>query len=99
MDDVDLAKSIAQGFLAELPEHLSRLKSSIAAGDSSKAAQIAHRLKGAAGTIGGEALHAVAGGLQQAGQAGRIDELKSLLARAEKEGAALGQALSEFIQP
>jgi HPt (histidine-containing phosphotransfer) domain-containing protein len=98
MDDEELAKTIVEGFLAELPNQISALKLAVETGDGKQSAELAHRLRGAAGTIGGEALHAVATELEQAGNAGDQNRLHELLRRLEDESTSLAGVLRTFIK-
>lgn len=59
-----------EGFLEDLPDQIRQLKECVAVGDTRQVQQHAHKLKGASATAGGEALRAVASGLEQAGKAG-----------------------------
>lgn len=70
------------GLLAELfglfkddtPGRIEGLKHSMAAGNANASAELAHAVKGAAGTIGAARMRAIAGDIEKAGKAGRVDD-------------------------
>lgn len=70
------------GLLAELfglfkddtPSRIEGLKLSMADGDPTASAELAHAVKGAAGTIGAARMRAIAGDIEKAGKAGRVDD-------------------------
>lgn len=70
------------GLLAELyglfkddtPSRLEGLKQSMASSNASASAELAHAVKGAAGTIGATHMRAIAGDIEKAGKAGRVDD-------------------------
>ena len=88
VDDEQLARSLVNGFLKDVPKRLARLKQELAAGVAANVEHEAHTIKGAAATISGQALRAVAGKLEQAAHAGdlatvtaRLPELEARFAR------------------
>lgn len=86
----------ATGLLAELfglfkddtPERMEGIEKSIAAGDAQATAELAHALKGAAGTIGASRLRVLAQEVEKAGKAGRMDEATRCWAGELKEAYA-----------
>jgi CheY-like chemotaxis protein len=70
MGDVDLARTLADAFLGDMPAQIEQLKTAIATGDIRLAGQQAHRIKGAASNVGGMALQGVASSMELAGKAG-----------------------------
>jgi CheY-like chemotaxis protein len=97
MGDEDLAATILNGFLADIPLQIQALKSFLAAGDSPSAERQAHTIKGASANIGGQRLQAVAFKLEKAAKSGdlisarthvavleaQFDRLKEMLQRAK----------------
>ncbi|MEI7924519.1 MAG: Hpt domain-containing protein, partial [Planctomycetota bacterium] len=93
MDDEDLARTVIDGFLGEMPGEITQLKNHIAAGDARRGEQQAHKIKGASATVGGEALRAVAWAMEQAGKAGDLDAARSHVADLDAQFNALMEAL------
>jgi len=73
MGDEELAGSILQEFLMDIPRQIEALQAYLDAGDAAGAHRQAHTIKGAAANVGGEALHAVAFEMEQACKAGDLD--------------------------
>jgi len=96
MDDAAFARKISEQFLGDIPRQLDQLKASIADGRTEEAGGHAHRIKGAAATVGGPAMSEVAKELEQAGKAGRLDTLRSRLPALEAEFQRLRDAMRAF---
>ena len=94
MGDVELAKILAEGFLSDMPEQIEKLKAAVVAGDSTIAGALAHRIKGAAGNLGGVALQMAADAIELAGKAGESAGLHSLTLQLESDFTALKVALA-----
>ena len=78
MGDESLARKLMNGFLADMPVQLEKMKAAIGAGDSPLAGQQAHQIKGAAANLGGMALQGVAFSMERAGKAGDLKTLEAL---------------------
>jgi two-component system, sensor histidine kinase len=76
----DNVVSIAQGFLAELPEKVSRLHGLAGKAEWSELARVAHSLQGIMATLGLGRLPAMFGELEHAAKAGRLEALRATLA-------------------
>jgi PAS domain S-box-containing protein len=94
MGDMELARTLAEGFLADMPVQIKKLKAAIGTGDSSLAGKQAHRIKGAALTIGGIAFQKIAYSMELAGKAGNLKMLGAQMSQLEEEF----ENLKEFIQ-
>jgi HPt (histidine-containing phosphotransfer) domain-containing protein len=70
MGDVDLARTLADAFLGDMPAQIEQLKTAIATGDIRLAGRQAHRIKGAASNVGGMALQRVAFSMELAAKTG-----------------------------
>ena len=97
MEDEALAKRVAQGFLTQLGTQMSAVRQTIAGGDCAAVAGLAHQLKGAAGTVGGEALRRKAGDLEWLAQSGDTHQLERLLPQLEAESARLARELETLL--
>jgi len=78
-DDDDFARVLITAFLQDMPLQIETLTASIAAGDVVQAGKQAHKIKGAAANMGGEAMCESAGAMESVGKAGNLDALKRLL--------------------
>ena len=72
MDDEDLVREITAAFLADIPQQIQTLKTSIEHGDIPTAQRQAHTIKGVSANVGGEALRAVAFEIEQIIKAGDL---------------------------
>ena len=70
MGDTEFALEVVAGFVSELSTLLSELKEEFARGDLQSIWKQAHKIKGSAANVGGEALRDVALEIEQAGKAG-----------------------------
>ena len=93
MGDEDLARTIVDCFLGDMPGQITRLKTAIAAGDGGLAGQQAHRIKGAASNVGGMALQGIAKSMELAGKTGDLEALGSLMPRLEEQFEFLKESL------
>jgi two-component system sensor histidine kinase/response regulator len=93
MDDEELARTVAESFLEDIPRQIEALRGYLAAGDIPGAERQAHTMKGASANVGGEALRAVAFEMEKAGKAGDLDAVKARLPEMERQFARLKQAM------
>ena len=93
MGDRETAGIVVRGFLEELPGRLESVRGGLAAGATSAVARDSHTLKGAAATIGGEALMLVAADLEVATRAGDLERGRLLFERLDEQVARLTTAL------
>jgi CheY-like chemotaxis protein/HPt (histidine-containing phosphotransfer) domain-containing protein len=77
MGDEDLARTIMEAFLNDIPTQIDQLNQFLSSGDVCAAERQAHTIKGAAANVGGEALRAVALEMEKAGKAGDLESAKS----------------------
>jgi HPt (histidine-containing phosphotransfer) domain-containing protein len=68
----DVLKEILQMFLQEVPPRIERLRNAWSAGNIEEMRRAAHSLKGSAGNIGAQALHAVCTELDAKGRTGEL---------------------------
>lgn len=78
-DDEELAAQVAGIFLFDIPNQLRALDEALAAGDAKTAERVAHSIKGASATVGGEALRAAALVGEQLGREEKLPELAAQL--------------------
>jgi PAS domain S-box-containing protein len=97
MDDEDLARTVAEGFLADIPQQIEALRGYLEAGDAPGAERQAHTIRGASATVGGEALRAVAFEIEKAARAGDLDTVNARMAELETAFARLKQAMKKDI--
>ena len=97
MDDEDLARVVAGGFLADAPKQVEALRDALGAGDGPAAFRQAHTLKGASAAVGGEALRAVAFEMEQAASGGDLAAVTARLPDLESQLALLSDAIRAFV--
>jgi HPt (histidine-containing phosphotransfer) domain-containing protein len=93
MDDKDLARTILDGFLEDMPGQITQLKNHLAVGDACLVEQQAHKIKGASAVVAGEALRAVAWAMEQAGKAGDLKGARDRASDLDTQFNALKEAL------
>ena len=96
MDDEDLAREIIESFLADMPTQIEKLGASVDAGDCRLAEQQAHRIKGAAANLGGEALRAVAFEMEKAAKAGDLINVTARLPEMKTQFIRLREAMRKY---
>jgi len=95
MGDMDLARTLLDGFRDDMPVQIIQLKDAIAVGDSRLAGQLGHRIKGAALNMGATALQGVAYSTELAGKAGDLKALEALVPKLEEQFENLREVLEE----
>jgi PAS domain S-box-containing protein len=99
MGDEALVRTVTEAFLTDMPSQIEQLKSVVAADDVQQAASQAHKIKGAAVSVGGMALSALALKMERAGKTGKLEtirqELPELVQRFVQLNAAIEEALFE----
>jgi CheY-like chemotaxis protein/HPt (histidine-containing phosphotransfer) domain-containing protein len=93
MDDEDLARRVAGGFLEDIPKQIEVLKGCLEAGDVPTAERQAHSIKGASANVGGQALREVAFEMEKAGKTGDREAVTARLPELEAQFARLKAAM------
>jgi CheY-like chemotaxis protein/HPt (histidine-containing phosphotransfer) domain-containing protein len=83
MGDEEMADTILELFLEDIPLQIQGLKKFLDAGDAPGTERQAHTIKGASANVGGEALHQVAWAIEQAGKTGELDTARNLTTELE----------------
>jgi HPt (histidine-containing phosphotransfer) domain-containing protein len=95
MDDEDLVRMIVAGFLKDIPEQIRVLKEYMDQGGAEQAGSQAHKIKGAAASVGGTILSAVAFEMEKAGKSGRLTEVAALMPELEEQFELLKAQMRE----
>lgn len=77
--DAELAGQVVGVFLSDTPKQLKNLEVALAGADAKTAERVAHSIKGAAATVGGENLRALAFECEQLGRDAKLTEVTALL--------------------
>jgi PAS domain S-box-containing protein len=96
MGDEGFAREVAAQFLDELPTLLGKLKEGVTGKDLESVWKQAHKMKGSAANVGGEALRNVALELEQAGRSGDLSTVVNRISELEIRAARLSLALQQF---
>ena len=72
LDDEELAQSVADSFLEDMPRRIAVMKTMLAAGDITGAQREAHTIKGASASMGAERMRAVAADMETAAKTGDV---------------------------
>jgi HPt (histidine-containing phosphotransfer) domain-containing protein len=95
MGDEELAQTIVEAFLDDLPRQIESLRAAVAAGDVPGAERRAHTIKGASANMGGERLRAVAFEMEKAARGGDVDALRGFMKEMEEQFDDLRKAMEE----
>ncbi len=76
MGDKDLARTIMDGFLGDIPLQIHKLQQFLESGDAASVERQAHTIKGAAANVGGTALSELAFEIEKAGKTGDLSSIK-----------------------
>jgi HPt (histidine-containing phosphotransfer) domain-containing protein len=93
MEDEDLARTVAEGFLEDIPRQIEALRGYLEAGDAPGAERQAHAIKGASANVGGEALCAAAFDMEKAAKAGDLDAAGGHMAELDAQFDRLKEAM------
>ena len=89
-----LARTVANGFLADMPRQFASLREALTAQDRSELERLAHAMKGAAANVGGERLRRVAERAESLARDGDMEGLGALLSSVELEIEELRAAMT-----
>ncbi|MDR3556239.1 MAG: response regulator [Syntrophobacteraceae bacterium] len=95
MGDPDLVRTVAEGFLGDIPQQIEALRGYLEAGDARRSERQAHTIRGASANVGGERLSAVAAEMEKASKAGDWNALKARMVDMEEEFDRLKQAMAK----
>jgi CheY-like chemotaxis protein len=93
-DCEELAQSVCQMFMADMPKQIAVLRSALQAGDTARASMQAHTIRGAASNVGGEAMRAAAYAIEQSGNSGDLSAIAADLPELEAQFDLLQQAMA-----
>ncbi len=93
MDDEDLAVRMVQGFSEDIPHQLEALRRHLECGEVADVERLAHRIRGAASNVGGEALRALAKEIEQSSRQGDLNAVAVRMPDLEGEFERLSEAL------
>jgi CheY-like chemotaxis protein/HPt (histidine-containing phosphotransfer) domain-containing protein len=94
MGDELLATAVMDGFAFDMPGHIRSLARLVESGSMEEVADLAHRIRGAAATVGGEAVQAVANEIEVAGRAGDLAGAEAQMPSLNHEFTLLLEAIS-----
>jgi CheY-like chemotaxis protein/HPt (histidine-containing phosphotransfer) domain-containing protein len=97
LDDEDLARAVATGFLDDIPGQIAALRASLEVGDEDAALRQSHSIKGASANVGGEAVREAAAEVERAVREGDLAGAASLIPILESRFRSLQGAMREFV--
>jgi PAS domain S-box-containing protein len=97
-DDPDLLARVLGLYVTESPRLLDKLRQASSAGNALEMAHAAHTLKASSANVGATLLADLCGQLQEAGEAGQLEQARALLARIEAEHPRVMDALRVELQ-
>jgi HPt (histidine-containing phosphotransfer) domain-containing protein len=92
--DLPLYRELLHEFLSEAPERIRMIEEASARRDGERLREIAHGIRGAAGTLGADAASAIARAIEETGSVGegsavRLEALRAEIARIERYAGAI----------
>jgi CheY-like chemotaxis protein/HPt (histidine-containing phosphotransfer) domain-containing protein len=99
LDDIELAHSIMEEFLKDIPSQIRTLETLLESGDRNGVERQAHTIKGTSANVGGEQLRAVAAAMEKAAKAGDLHSVKAQIPEMETQFARLREAMKREIPP
>ncbi|HEY1253163.1 MAG TPA: PAS domain S-box protein [Terracidiphilus sp.] len=99
MGDEEFMQEVIHEFLIDTPRQIAALRRLIEDKDALEAGRKAHQIKGAAANVGGEAMHAVAYEMEEAGKAGDLELLAAGIDDLEVQFSKLSNAMTETHPP
>ncbi len=93
MGDEELARTVSDGFLQDIPRQIELLRGYLQAGDITAAGRQAHTIKGASASVGGERLSRAAGAVERAEKDGDRETAQAAMADLEVQCQRLSQAM------
>ncbi len=95
LDDPDLARTVIEGFLLDIPRQIDTLRSYLETGDALGVERQAHTIKGAAANVSGECLRALAFEIEKAAGGGDLDDVSTRMVELEQEFERLRSAMTD----
>jgi CheY-like chemotaxis protein/HPt (histidine-containing phosphotransfer) domain-containing protein len=95
MEDEEIARTILDAYIEDIPRQIEALRETLLAGDLAASTRLAHTIKGASATIGGEALRAAAFEIETLAKGGHAADAADNILRLEAEYLRLKQAILE----
>ena len=96
MNDEDLAREVAVGFLEDMPRQIDALRTYLQAHDVEGTVRQAHTIKGASANVGGESVRAVAFEMERAAGAGDLAGVVAHLPDLDAQFVRLREAMQAF---
>jgi len=97
MHDQELIRMVIASFLGDMPGQILHLKKLATAGDTALVKKQAHKVRGAAATVAGEAMRALAGTIEHSSLPGKSELLSSQVTELEAQFEFLKLALQDVV--
>lgn len=98
-DEEEFLKELAEMFLDDFPEQISKIKEAINSHDSKALEKSAHKLKGAVANFGKNTVFKAALSLEMIGRENRWDDVEETYGALTREAERLVCTLKEFVKP
>ena len=97
MNDEELARVVLEAFLGDMPGQIMKLKSCAMAGKIDCVEQQAHKIKGACGSVGAEALRALTETIEQAGKTGNLAVVSARITELDEQFSTVDEAIKNSL--
>lgn len=98
-NEEEFLKELAEMFLDDFPEQISKIKEAINSHDSKALEKSAHKLKGAVANFGKNTVFKAALSLEMIGRENRWDDVEETYGALTREAERLVCTLKEFVKP
>ena len=98
MGNADLACTVLRTFAADMPTQMAALAAALESGDITAAERHAHSIKGAAASVGADALCALAFDLEMAGKSGQLADIQARTGELSHAFAAFATAAKTLLE-
>lgn len=95
--DREFAAELSSVFITDTAERIAQMQEKLAQQDHTAVWQLAHSIKGSAGSLGAEAVSSAAHDLEQAGRQGNVAGMDSALQALVEQFAATQAALDGYL--
>ncbi|MBF0211815.1 MAG: response regulator [Desulfamplus sp.] len=98
MGNENIVRSVATGFLEDIPTQIEALKSYLKAADANAVLRQSHSIKGAAANLGGERLRNKSFEIEKEARDGNLESANALMPELEIEFARLKQDIETYLE-
>ena len=96
LNDEEFMGELIDVFLDDSPNQLDALRQAVESSQAGRAAEVAHRLKGAGGNMGAESLTALCRQLEECGREQELEPMRTLVEQLDQEFVRVKEFLTNY---